>query len=134
MFAFAIFYTVLFVLAARYLAGFRKSNQASVTAYLGSTKTDKKVFIGHPFSGKWHNHWTLCVYTYHVNGKSYTIKAGRPGTKADIPKKVTSIFQRTAPKNAFIQEFTSAPSPWGLLFILLGCILFYAVGLDLWLF
>ena len=132
MLAFAIFFTVLFVLALRYLVGFRKSNRASTAAYLTHTNTGKKVFIGHPFSGKWHKHWTTFVYTYRVNETAYTVQAGRPGTKADLPKKVDVVFQRTAPQNAFIPEFSSAPSPWGSLFILLECILFYTVSFYLW--
>ena len=115
-----------------YLHGFRKNNLIYITGYLEKTELQKNVFQGHPFSGRWHKHWTNYTYVYRVNGQKYSVCGGIPGQGKDVPRKVTVAVQKNAPRNAMIPQFEKMPSKWGLAILLMGCAILYAAGFSLW--
>ena len=131
-FALAVCCTGFLAYMASYFLGFRKSNLIRVTGYLEKTEQSKHVFLGHPFSGKWHKHWTICTYVYRVNGQPYSICCGMPGQRNDVPKKVTVTVQKHAPKYAKIPQMEKDRPAISLALILIGCVLFYAAGIALW--
>ena len=132
MFIFAACTSVYLVYMTRYITGFRKSNLLVVTGYLAKTELSKNVFRGHPFSGKWHKHWTNYEYTYRINGQQYSIRGGISGQKKVLPQSVTIAAQKNAPKNATIPQFEKSPTKWTLCFLVIGCALFLATGAYLW--
>ena len=132
MFILAACTSVYLIYMARYITGFRKSNLLEVTGYLAKTEPLKNVFRGHPFSGKWHKHWTNYEYTYRINGQQYSICGGKSGQKKNVPHSVVILVQKNAPKNAIIPQFEKFPSKRILCFVILGCALFYAAGVYLW--
>ncbi len=123
--------SIYLVYMTRYFLGFRKRNLIHVTGYLGNTETLKKVFHGHPFSGKWHKYWTNYEYVYRINGQQYSIRGGMSGQKKDLPQSVTIAAQKNAPKNAIIPQLEKVPTKWILCFLMLGCAVFYTTGLYL---
>lgn len=119
------------VYMTHYILGFRKSNLIHVTGYLEKTETLKKVFRGHPFSGKWHKYWTNYEYVYRINGQCYSIRGGMSGQKEVLPQRVTVAAQKNAPKNAFIPQREKAPTKWMLCYLVLGCAILYTTGFYL---
>ena len=110
MFVFAVCASVFLIYMTRYITGFRENNLIEVTGYLTKTEHRKNVFRGHPFSGKWHKHWTNYEYTYRINGQQYSIRGGISGQRSVLPQSVTIAAQKNAPKNAIIPQFEKVPS------------------------
>lgn len=103
-----------------YLFGFRKTNQMTVDGFLESSVQKRKVFRGHPFSGKWHPFWSEYTYVYRVDGKPYRVRGGCAGLIRDLPQRVKVICQKTAPQHAFVPRFEKPFPGWGILLFFAG--------------
>ena len=132
MIVLAVSCTAIFADMVKPMLGFKEKNLIYVDGFLDKTELSKNVFIGHPFSGKWHKHWTRYTYVYRVEGRQYHIHGGAPGQRKDIPPKVTVAVQKNAPKNAMIPQFEKTPSQFGLSVLLAGIVVMYIVGIALW--
>ena len=57
MIVLAVSCTAIFIDMVKPMLGFKEKNLIYVDGFLDKTELSKNVFIGHPFSGKWHKHW-----------------------------------------------------------------------------
>ena len=85
--------------------GFRKENIETANGYLTETISEKNVYKG-GHNGRWHKNWVNYVYSYRVNGISYTIEGGGSGTKQGLSTVVKIIYQKKHPKRAYIRGMT----------------------------
>jgi len=129
----AIVGTAFFVFLCRQVLGLRKSNRIEVIGWLSVTETERNVFYGHPFTGKWYRNWVRFTYIYRVDGKDYSVSGGTPGQRKDLPMRTTVCVQKNAPANAFIPRFQKAPSIWVLVYLFLGLLLLYTTAVGVWL-
>lgn len=95
---FAVYNLIVFI-------GFRKSNIETINGYLTNTVSEKNVYKG-GHNGRWHKNWVSYVYSYRVNGISYTIEGDGSGTKQGLSTVVKIIYQKKHPKRAYIKGMT----------------------------
>ena len=85
--------------------GYRKKYCAKCKGYLLNTQQRRDVYIGGA-TGRFYKHYLDYKYTYKINGKTYEISDGTPGTKKNIPYCVDIIYQKKNPKFAYIKNLT----------------------------
>ena len=125
--------TALFVVTVYLLLvslGFRKGQCSKCKGYLTATTHHKNKYVGGK-RGRFYKHYSDYVYEYRVNGQTFTISGGIPGTKSNLNHAVEVIYQKRRPQYAYIRKLTLPVQPLLLLFSIPLCVLFLLCGVGL---
>ena len=98
--------------------GFCKTNCSVCKGYLKRTTQHKDHYVRRQF----YKRYIDFVYEYRVDGKTYVVSGGAPGTKSNLKDCADIVFQKKNPRRAYVHGLTFPIQPIAAALLFLPCV------------